>query len=230
MSKDMLGSVVRATVGVPQGRLELLARIASDLASDNTRGDDWHALYVRVREQGLPIPEFEYNEHGHILLTVTGLNLTGQQEIEQLAEVGFHTNDWAKSCLLSKKKDGYDKIHRLVSGQQYNVALMPTWEIDNIAERTTENLRKRGIEKYGYSKPLAGIAPLVRKTVSDKQMEKMGFMFIATPHNPIKDSDGTMGVLTAYRFNDERRFVTRCGNFDYQWGDSGAFAFLVPAS
>ncbi|MHB8860216.1 MAG: hypothetical protein ACYC48_00570 [Minisyncoccota bacterium] len=38
MSKDMLGSVVRAAVGVPQERLDTLAKIASKLAADNPAG------------------------------------------------------------------------------------------------------------------------------------------------------------------------------------------------
>lgn len=54
MSKDMLGPVVRAAVGVPQERCELLAKIASDFAGNNPRGEQWYTRYKAVREAGLP--------------------------------------------------------------------------------------------------------------------------------------------------------------------------------
>ena len=54
MSKDMLGSVVRAAVGVPQGRLNLLAKIASMLAGDNPNGDKWYSCLKKLEEEGLP--------------------------------------------------------------------------------------------------------------------------------------------------------------------------------
>ena len=54
MSKDMLGSVVRAAVGVPQKRLDLLAKIASRFAGDNPEGDAWHTHLRRIEDDGLP--------------------------------------------------------------------------------------------------------------------------------------------------------------------------------
>jgi len=107
---------------------------------------------------------------------------------------------------------------------------MPTWEIERDTDRTTENLRKRGIEKYGYGKPLAGVAPRIRKSVTDEMMKKMGFWYIVIPHVPIRDSAGHPNVLTARRNDGGRWFHARWGNPDDQWSDGGAFAFLVPAS
>lgn len=170
--------------------------------------------------------EFERNEHGHIVLTVTGLDLTGEQEIERLEAAGFRISDSASSCLTSTKKDGYDKNSRLVTGQRYKVALMPTREIERNADRTTDVLCTRGLERYGYEKPLVGIVPRICESVSDKQMEEMGFWYIAAPHDTIKDSGGGSLVLNADRvwlYAD----WDRPGNL---WNAFGAFAFLVPAS
>jgi len=57
MSKDMLGPVIRAAVGVPQNRLELLAKIASAFAGDNPNSEANHAYFAQVYQQGLPVKE-----------------------------------------------------------------------------------------------------------------------------------------------------------------------------
>jgi hypothetical protein len=53
MSKDMLGSVVRSAVGVPQRRLDLLAKLGSLLSEEKALGKDWHEHLKQVVEEGL---------------------------------------------------------------------------------------------------------------------------------------------------------------------------------
>jgi len=181
-------------------------------------------------EQKLAPSQFERNEHGHIVFTFDSFDfLTGEQEVERLIAAGFRVSDWAKSCLTSKMSDGYDKNHRLIAGQ-YQIALMPTREIERDSDRTTDALRKRGIEKYGYEEPLAGIMPRIRESVSDKQMEEMGFSYIAGPHDPIKDSGGDPRVLGADRDGGGRWLYANWDRPGCRWDDGGAFAFFVPAS
>lgn len=221
------GESLMNTIGTLPGKR--LAGLSADLFHKLQSGsltEDELALFVQRKN---PFA-FERNEHGHIVLTVTGLDLTGEQEVERLIAAGFRVSDWAKSCLTSTKADGYDKKHRLVAGQVYKIALMPTKEIERDADRTTETLRKRGIEKYGYGKPLGGIAPRIRESVSDKQMEEMGIWYIAAPHDPIKDSGGNPRVLGAYRRGVGPWLSAGIDLPDLQWVGSGAFAFLVPAS
>ena len=173
---------------------------------------------------------FERNEHGHIIVTVTGLDLTGVQEIERLEAAGYVLSNWAKSCLLSTKKDSYDKKHRLVANQLYKVALMPGKEIPD-ANRTADALRKRGMEKYGYGKPQGGLIPRIRESVSDKQMEEMdGAWYIAGLHDPIEDSGGDPSVLDAGRRGGGRRLFADWGTPGIRWYDGGLFAFPVLAS
>ena len=50
----MLGSVVRAAVGVPQGRLDTLAKIASRIAEDAPGGEVWHEHLDYLIRMGLP--------------------------------------------------------------------------------------------------------------------------------------------------------------------------------
>lgn len=170
------------------------------------------------------------NEHGHLIITVTGLDLTGAQEITRLEGAGYRISNYARLCLRSSAPDGYDRNHRLVAGREYTVAFMPTAEIANVRERTTDNLRRHGIERYGYQKPLAGVVPRIRETISDKHMEEMSFGYVAAPHDPINDSDDDPNVLYAPRGDDGRWLdASRDRPGDY-WDGYGAFAFFVSVS
>jgi len=173
---------------------------------------------------------FERNEHGHVVLTITGLDLTGAQEIKRLDAAKYNLGMYFKQCLLSTAADSYDKNHRLVAGQTYKVALMPGNELP-YEERTAENLRERGMKHYGYGKPLAGLIPRIRESVSDKQMEEMlgSPWYIAALHDPIMDSGGDPLVLGASRHGDGRRLDADWGRPGPRWNDSGLFAFPVPA-
>lgn len=57
MSKDMLGSVVRAAISVPQDRMDVLAKVASAMAADNPTGEAWHKCFKTQLKEGLSSPE-----------------------------------------------------------------------------------------------------------------------------------------------------------------------------
>jgi hypothetical protein len=173
--------------------------------------------------------DFERNANGHVVITITGLDLTGAQEVARLKGAEYRVSDDAKSCFESTATDSYDANHRLVAGQTYKVALVPGKEIEHGFDRTTANLCKLG-EKYGYGKPLAGLIPRIRETVSDKQMGEMGIWNIASLHEPIKDSDGLPLVLIANRLDGGRWVFAFSDDPGGQWPGDGAFAFPVLAS
>jgi len=54
MSKDMLGSVVRAAVAVPQDNLDVLAKVASKLASGVVTSVAWRDHLEKLLDEGLP--------------------------------------------------------------------------------------------------------------------------------------------------------------------------------
>lgn len=215
-------TVVAGSLGITAGQMKDFWRQVDDGSLD-------HYHMQALLDHRNPFA-FERNEHGHIVVTVTGLDLTGAQEIERLEAAKVRFSKWAKSCLLSTKRDSYDLNHRLVAGQEYRFALMPTAEIENPAERTVENLRNRGLHLYGYKKPLAGGTPRIRERVSDKLMEEMGFWYIVVPHDPIEDSDGDPYVLYAYRNVGGRWVYASLDRPRHYWYDGGAVAFVVPAS
>ncbi|HEY4501734.1 MAG TPA: hypothetical protein VJJ20_01545 [Candidatus Paceibacterota bacterium] len=224
MSTGMLGRLPLSALRGPKDDLDNLLA--------GTDGESVLAEFKKfVKRQPCWGPTaFERNEHGHIIVTVTGLDLTGAEEIERLEAAGYVLSDYFKSCLLSKKKDSYDKNHRLVAGQSYRLALMPGKEIKRDADRTTDALRKRGMQMYAYGKPLGGMVPRIRESVSDKQMEEMGFWYITGLHDPIKDSGGDPRVLNSSRSGDGRWLGAVWVHPGNQWVDVGAFAFPVPAS
>lgn len=174
--------------------------------------------------------EFERNEYGHIVLAFEGIDLTGEEEIERFLRSGLHVSDRAMLCLTSAQKDDYDKNHRLIAGQQYEVALMSTREIERVSDRTTSALRLRGHEHYGYAKPPAGIIPRIREIVSNKQMKDMGFWDIAAPHDAIKNSRGVPSILTTSCLLGDKPGISATPEYSrYYWNGFNAFAFLVPA-
>jgi hypothetical protein len=224
MSTGMLGRLPLSAVRGPKDDLDNLLA--------GTDGETVLAEFKKfVKRQPCWGPSiFERNDHGHVIITVTGLDLTGAQEIERLEAAGYRVSDYAKSCFLSEKKDSYDANHRLVAGVTYKVALVPHKEIERDADRTTDALRKLGMEKYGYGKPLGGFVPRIREAVSDKQMEEMGLYYIVSLHDPIKDSDGLPRVLYASRRGGGRWVDASWVDPDGRWSDGGASVFPVPAS
>ncbi len=171
---------------------------------------------------------WERNENGHVVLSVVGLDLTGDAEVVSLRCQKYIVGSWAESYFKSRNDDGYDSAHRLVPGQTYRIVLVPGSEIENSSERTTQNLLALG-ERYGYLRPLAGIIPRLRERLTDKQLEELGSWYIAALHQPIVDTDGDPSVLGLDRYDVGRGVDAYFDSPDDPWGDVGAFAFLVSA-
>ena len=106
---------------------------------------------------------------------------------------------------------------------------MPGREIERESDRTTTNLRDRGMKHYGYGKPLAGFIPRVREALSDKQMEELGIYYATALHEPITDSLGRPDVLGAHR-HDGPWVDAGWDDPDDRWSGRGAFVFPVAAS
>jgi len=177
-----------------------------------------------------PQTQFERNKNGHIVLTFKGLNFTGKEESSRLEADSYHMhhNSLEMSCLL--KDDDYNNIHRLDVGQKYKIALMPMWEIVNEIDRSLEGLVNRGISRYGYEKPLAGVAPRIHELTSQQIDVGARFNFIIVPHDPIKCFDDNPRIFIMHRFDTDWRLSTRRTCTSDLWSDKGAIAFLDSAS
>ncbi|MDB5275018.1 MAG: hypothetical protein JWO58_3385 [Chitinophagaceae bacterium] len=185
---------------------------------------------IELPQLNIMVPVFAINEHGHTTITFTGLDLSGAEEIERAVEQGNRVGDYAQSCLVSTNADSYDANHRLVAEQTYTVALMPNAVIEKNRDRSTEGLRQVGADKFGYAKPLAGIAPRIREALSDEAMEKLGFYYVAALHDPIADRGGYPSVLDAHRDDGGRWLDAYWGRPGRKWLTGGASALLVPAT
>jgi hypothetical protein len=166
------------------------------------------------------------NEHGHVVITVNGLNLTGAEELKHGENNKFRFGVYAKQMLISTKPDSYDVNHRLENGKQYQIALIPSKEILN--SRTIADARLY-VKKCGYLFPRAGITQRVREAISDKQMEAMeGIWYIATLHDPIMDDDGKLRILGSARYSGGPWIIALGVGSKDAYGDDGSFAVLAP--
>jgi hypothetical protein len=209
-----------------RGQLDAaLMKIGQDAGMGTAEGiEAWLRGDLAIKPKPLP---FFKNEHGHYVFTITGLNLTGKQEVTRMKEGGFLLRDPACQILMSTNSDSYDANHRLEDGKEYHLVLILNREIEK--NRTTTNIQKYA-RSFGYEVPLAGIMPRLRETVLDKQMEQMDIYYIAGLHKPIQDTNGDPYVLSAGRGDDSRWLSTGQGSPDSQFNCIGASAFLVPAS
>lgn len=157
-------------------------------------------------------------------LQLTATGLTGPNWIERLEKNGYNISSYARNVL---NNTAYKK-HILKKDTKLNVAFVSVKDMGkNYA--TTQEIQEFAKSK-GYEIPTAEVALLVREAISDEEMKKMGFWYIVTLHDPIKDSDGDPFVLSAYRDDGGRWVGAGWDEPGREWFDDGAFAFLVPAS
>lgn len=170
---------------------------------------------------------YQTDKHGRILVTVTGLGLTGAEWLARLDAAGFKLTEWARDVLT---RPDYDAKHRLEAGKSYTVALMfGKKEFATDTERTTANLQACGERDYGKSEDLRGeLALLIRETISDEQLQRWGIWYIAVLHETITDSGGHADVLASDRSGGGRQVYACYDHPVHDWLGAGAFA--VPVS
>ena len=167
---------------------------------------------------------FELNRHGHIVVPAIGIGLSGKSEILLLQDAGFDITLFAKSCLAS---DEYDAAHRLLRGRSYRIVLLPNREVmAGHEEDPTSRQIEQHAESLSYRKPLAGIASFVRRYISDKQMEEMGFWHIDILHEPLPDHKGGRSVLFSRRYSAGDVLDARVNTPERTWDRHGASAFI----
>ncbi|MEI9966082.1 MAG: hypothetical protein WDN67_00120 [Candidatus Moraniibacteriota bacterium] len=101
----------------------------------NLQGDDGPEVLEALKrfnrkENPWPLTSFFHrNRNGHWVIEMTGLDLTGAQEIERLEAQGILVDYLAKQMLLSNASDSYDGNHRLEKGGIYRIALIPWYKV-----------------------------------------------------------------------------------------------------
>lgn len=157
------------------------------------------------------------------MTTLTTNGLTGKQWIKRFKDNGYNISHWAKEIILSPE---FEKS-RLPKGTEIHIELVKGADVSE--PRTTDAIKNLARGK-GWQVPTPEVALLIREAVSDEEMEQLGIWYIATLHDPIEDSDGSPGVLSAFRLDGGRWVYASWASPGRQWDTIGAFAFSVPAS
>jgi hypothetical protein len=121
---------------------------------------------------------FRINGHGHeVCILAGGFNLTGEEEIKWLKEIGSAC-DHAEQMLKGRE---YNLAHLLAEGEIYEIVfLLGKNIIARDSNRTIINLCK-AVKRFGYGKPLAGIAPYICGAISNGQIEEKRHIIIPQP-------------------------------------------------
>jgi len=157
-------------------------------------------------------------QDGVIYFSVTSDGTTGPQWIERLEKKGFHVGDYAKSVLRSpdfKPTNGIKTEIAVFKGEMFSD--------DN---RITKKIRAEA-DKRKFSAPNAEVACLIRENFSDEEIKAMGLVWVVTMHEPIKDSDGDLALLSASRRDDGSWLSADCGRPGSRWDRGLGFAFVV---
>lgn len=146
--------------------------------------------------------------------------VTGLRWIEYFEERDVNLSDDAKAVLRSTdfQPTAPGFVHRLV-------ALRATfWKKD--AERTTKNIQAEGVTRKWLEIHPEAVC-IVRGCFSNKQLEKMGLVYLVGIHKPI-GVYGNPRFLGAFRLGDGGWLFTYCADPDYEWGGCGAFFWSLP--
>jgi len=180
----------------------------------------------------------KFNEHGHLLISITNLGLTGSEEIERLEAGGYKIGGEADSILLDKTPLGYETKHCLEKYTETQIVLIPNKEIPPI--ETHHSIVNRCIEEYAssfnYRIPPAGIVPYLCVKDLFEELSSLDISDILIFHEPISANNLYPRRLSVSRqygdfcFNDQRPVYvgTIPAYNDLQLRYRGATAFLAP--
>ncbi len=227
MSNDILGSLVRALVTVPEDRLGPVKDFARKLAGSD--GEEWvknGKLFLRKEpcwtihtvSSSLKPVEWIIDDEGNIHFTLISNGLTREQWEWHLKRCGCQIGDYARQVLCRASEAP-------TNGVIYNIMVLPGKKIST-SDRITKNIRVAA-EKYGGVKPHWEVACLIRDTFTDEQLKAMGLWYIVTMHEPINNSEGDPYLLNSSRY-DGCRLAAGIGRPGGYWVHGGGFAFAVP--
>ena len=163
-----------------------------------------------------PIPR---NVEPVFLPSITSDGRTGKQFTKSLEKAGYRVGDYAKDVMsklafVSTTRIVYKPV--VILGQQF--------EDD---ERITSNIRKFAEERK-YITPPAELAPLLRESVSDEEIERMGLWALIVMHEPISDSRGSPNLLGVRRYGSGRWLEASWVSPGNVWPRRHGFVFLAP--
>ena len=173
-----------------------------------------------VQPQSVPVT-WERNGRGHIVLTVTGLGLSGVEEISRL-EANYHVSDFARELLSYHDYQN----SRMPSDESRRAVVMPGDEIEFLEKRTPQNLLDRGLGVCGYKAPIAEFVPRLRELLSDEQLEELGLDYVSALQ-PLTAATCRVGVLLVDRKTVARSVRARHHRSLHPLPKFGGFLFAL---
>lgn len=157
-------------------------------------------------------------QDGVIYFTVTSDGTTGPQWIERLEKRGFRLSKYAKDVL---KSEDFKPTNRVKT----DIAVLKG-ELFSDEDRVTSKIRENA-EGRKLTKSNAELGCLIRDTFTDEEIEAMGLTWIVVMHEPIKDSDGVLRLLSASRYVDGPCLYSSYDEPARRWSCEYGFAFTV---
>lgn len=165
----------------------------------------------------LPAPLQKWRkENGIIYFSVTSDGTTGKEWVKRLKQKGISVGDNAKRLLCSKR-------FKPTSGVTTEIALLKS-AVLKVNNRITSAIRAFAAE-HKLEAPNAEVVCLIRENLSDKEILAMGLTAIAVMHQPIKDSDGGLSLLSMSRSINGSWLGTYYGESNVRWDNLRRFAF-----
>jgi hypothetical protein len=158
-------------------------------------------------------------QDGIIYTSVTSDGTTGPEWIEYFEKNDYLLNDFGKNLLCSPD-------FKPTKGVTTGIAILKGLLLED-RDRIISNIRDLAVQ-HKLATPNEEAACLIRKKFSDEDVNAMGLIWIATMHEPIKDSGGVPSLLFARRFNNGRWLYAYFSKPFKMWGREFGFSFAVP--
>ncbi|HVY72557.1 MAG TPA: hypothetical protein VG984_00685 [Candidatus Paceibacterota bacterium] len=160
---------------------------------------------------------FTINERGWVELTVIGDTFLVAEEMRSLRgwNIDGPGGEFARLLFQSAGLDSYEECHRLVSGKEYKVVLVPhAAVVDDKYSFVIPAALSEFAEACGYTRPPAGIMrPLVKTPGLIEHLLSEGITSIHCPHAPI-----TINVQRALSNRDPGGKRPKYLEFDFHQG------------
>lgn len=160
------------------------------------------------------------NKAKELWKSITSVGKTGGEWITRLGGKGFRVGDYAKKLLR-------DAAFTTTTGTVYDLVVIKGEEFETDAARTNEAIRVLA-KSRGYLTPPIEVAPLLRESITDKEIEEMGLYALIVMHEPVAGAGGDPRLLGVGRHDGGQWLCAWRGRPQSQWDRDYGFVFLAP--